>query len=116
MRKQFAVERAEAIVNYSLMMEGCRSRTIQEYFGEKGAVECGVCDLCLARRKRKEPTPHTVTPEEVLAIIAQNDGISPRDLARKFAAEPESIARAVEILFESEKIYTDKGGILRIKR
>ncbi len=115
-RKQFAVERAEAIVNYSLMMEGCRSRTIQEYFGEKGAVECGVCDLCLARRKRKEPTPHTVTPEEVLAIIAQNDGISPRDLARKFAAEPESIARAVEILFESEKIYTDKGGILRIKR
>lgn len=117
-RKQYAIERAEAIVNYALLEDGCRSQYIQEYFGERDAKACDACDLCLARRKRrsKEPEAPSVTPEEVLAVVATKDGISPRDLAREFSAEPESIARAVEILFEKEKIYTDKGGILRIKR
>ncbi len=117
-RKQYAVERAEAMMNYALLEDGCRSRYIQEYFGESGADDCGGCDLCLARRKRrgKEPEAPAVTPEQVLEKIAEREGISPRDLAREFSAEPESITRAVEILFEGEKIYTDKGGILRIKR
>ena len=117
-RKQYAVERAEAMMNYALAEEGCRSRYIQEYFGEKDAGECGVCDLCLAKRKRKGEVAQSgvVTPSEVLRIIADKGGVSPRDLVREFAAEPESVARVVEELFESEKIYTDKGGILRIKR
>ena len=117
-RKQYAVERAEAMMNYALAEEGCRSRYIQEYFGEKGAGECGVCDLCLAKRKRKGEVAQSgvVTPSEVLRVIADKGGVSPRDLVREFAAEPESVARVVEELFESEKIYTDKGGILRIKR
>ena len=117
-RKQYAVERAEAMMNYALAEEGCRSRYIQEYFGEKDAGECGVCDLCLAKRKRKGEVAQSgvVTPSEVLRVIADKGGVSPRDLVREFAAEPESVARVVEELFESEKIYTDKGGILRIKR
>ena len=117
-RKQYAVERAEAMMNYALAEEGCRSRYIQEYFGEKDAGECGVCDLCLAKRKRKGEVAQSgvVTHSEVLRIIADKGGVSPRDLVREFAAEPESVARVVEELFESEKIYTDKGGILRIKR
>ena len=117
-RKQYAVERAEAMMNYALAEEGCRSRYIQEYFGEKDAGECGVCDLCLAKRKRKGEVAQSgvVTHSEVLRIIADKGGVSPRDLVREFAAEPESVARVVEELFECEKIYTDKGGILRIKR
>ena len=117
-RKQYAVERAEAMMNYALAEEGCRSSYIQEYFGEKDAGECGVCDLCLAKRKRKGEVAQSgvVTHSEVLRIIADKGGVSPRDLVREFAAEPESVARVVEELFECEKIYTDKGGILRIKR
>ena len=117
-RKQYAVERAEAMMNYALAEEGCRSRYIQEYFGEKDAGECGVCDLCLAKRKRKGEVAQSgvVTTSEVLMVIADKGGVSPRDLVREFAAEPERVARVVEELFESEKIYTDKGGILRIKR
>lgn len=117
-RKKYAVERAEAMINYVLLDEGCRSRHIQEYFGEHNAEDCGVCDLCIARRKHlKNVEQHpAVTPEEVMAVVEESGGITPRDLARKIAAEPESIAQAVEILFEREEIYTDKGGILRIKR
>ena len=117
-RKESAVERMEAMMNYALMTDGCRSRYIQEYFGEKDAVDCGVCDLCIARKKRRAAGVEevSVTPERVLEVIERGDGISPRDLVREFAVAPEEVVRAVEKLMEREKIYTDKGGILRIKR
>jgi ATP-dependent DNA helicase RecQ len=117
-RKESAVERMEAMMNYALMTDGCRSRYIQEYFGEKNAEDCGVCDLCLARKKRGARCGEVsaVTPEKVLEVIERGDGVSPRDLVREFAVAPEDVVRAVEKLMENEKIYTDKGGILRIKR
>lgn len=71
---------------------------------------------CKAQAQRRGGAEWVVTPSEVLRIIADKGGVSPRDLVREFAAEPESVARVVEELFECEKIYTDKGGILRIKR
>ncbi len=114
-RKESAVERMEAMMNYALLGDGCRSRYIQEYFGEVDATDCGVCDLCLARKKRRGGADGEVTPERVLEVIAAKGGLSPRDLVREFSAEPESVVGAVEKLMESEKIYTDRGGILRTK-
>ena len=114
-RKESAVERMEAMMNYALLGDGCRSGYIQEYFGEVDATDCGVCDLCLARKKRRGGADGEVTPERVLEVIAAKGGLSPRDLVREFSAEPESVVRAVEKLMESEKIYTDRGGILRTK-
>ena len=114
-RKESAVERMEAMMNYALLGDGCRSRYIQEYFGEVDATDCGVCDLCLTRKKRRGSADGAVTPERVLEVIAAKGGLSPRDLVREFSAEPESVVGAVEKLMESEKIYTDRGGILRTK-
>jgi ATP-dependent DNA helicase RecQ len=114
-RKESAVERMEAMMNYALLGDGCRSGYIQEYFGEVDATDCGVCDLCLARKKRRGGADGEVTPDRVLEVIAAKGGLSPRDLVREFSAEPESVVRAVEKLMESEKIYTDRGGILRTK-
>lgn len=114
-RRASAEERMEAVMNYALLTDGCRSRYIQEYFGEKDAEDCGVCDLCIARRKRGASTV-SVSPDEVLTIIRERSAISPRNLMREFRAESESVARAVEMLLEEGKIYTDKDGNLKIKR
>lgn len=114
-RRASAEERMEAMMNYALLSDGCRSRYIQEYFGEKEAEDCGACDLCISRRKGYTKTM-SVTPDKVMAVIEERGAISPRDLAREFRAESETVARAVEVLMEEDKIYTDKGGNLKIKR
>ena len=102
-------------MNYALLTEGCRSRYIQEYFGEENATDCGVCDLCLARRKRGERSQGAVSPENIMEVLARKGGLNPRDLVREFSAEPERVVEVVEKLMEKDKIFTDKGGILRIK-
>lgn len=121
-RRQSAEERMEAMMNYALLEDGCRSSYIEEYFGESETKPCGVCDNCIARRKRDAAASlgvvgeRAVTPERVVEIIAERDGISPRDLCREFCADSSRVAEVVEELMEREKIYTDRGGILRIKR
>jgi ATP-dependent DNA helicase RecQ len=105
----------EAMMNYALMEEGCRSRYIQEYFGEQESKDCGSCDLCIARRKGPKVSAE-VTPERVLEIVRTRESISPRDLVREFRSDSGTIAEVVVQLLEEEKIYTDKGGNLKIKR
>lgn len=114
-RRASAEERMEAMMNYALLEEGCRSRYIQEYFGEQEAEDCGSCDLCIARRKGARPTSE-VTPERVLEIVRTRGAISPRDLVREFRCDSSAVVSVVEQLLEEEKIYTDKGGNLKIKR
>lgn len=118
MRRESAAERMEAMMNYALLTDDCRSRYIQEYFGEQGVEDCGACDLCIARRKgRRGATEEVaaVTSERIYEVVSERGGISPRELMRVLHCEPESVAEVLRELLEEEKIYTDRGGILRIK-
>ena len=46
-----AKERMEAMKRYVTAEEGCRSVALVGYFGEEGALPCGVCDHCLKGKK-----------------------------------------------------------------
>lgn len=50
--KDCYASRVRAMVEYVSAAEGCRSRMLLEYFGEKDSVPCGKCDLCRGRGGR----------------------------------------------------------------
>jgi ATP-dependent DNA helicase RecQ len=50
-RKTYATHRIKAIKSYVTAQNKCRSIILLEYFGEKNAVRCGKCDVCLERNK-----------------------------------------------------------------
>ena len=52
-RREMAEERLKSMMHYLNNTEDCRSRLLQNYFGQHDATDCGVCDICLARRKRE---------------------------------------------------------------
>lgn len=52
-RERFA-KRVEAMVEYCTEDDVCRSRYLVEYFGQKESRDCGVCDVCIERRKRNK--------------------------------------------------------------
>ena len=45
-RKQLYIDRVEVMLEY-LKLNGCKSKFIASYFGEKEVNKCGVCDFCL---------------------------------------------------------------------
>ncbi len=54
--KRSEANRREAIIRYATNNSECRSRQLLRYFGEEQQSECGICDVCLAR-KRQESLP-----------------------------------------------------------
>ena len=50
-RKEQYATRIRSMLRYLRLGEQCRSRYLAHYFGDKDAVDCGICDNCL-RNKR----------------------------------------------------------------
>jgi ATP-dependent DNA helicase RecQ len=51
LRKEQYATRIRTMLEYLGEREGCRSRYLANYFGDKEAADCGICDNCIARRK-----------------------------------------------------------------
>ena len=50
-RRDRAIARLDAMLNYALEPARCRTRMLLEYFGEALTKDCGTCDRCRAAVK-----------------------------------------------------------------
>lgn len=64
--KRSEANRREAIIRYATNNSECRSRQLLRYFGEEQQSGCGICDVCLAR-KRQESIPLEEMIKQALA-------------------------------------------------
>ena len=51
-RKEMFGKRIESVVDFVQNSSECRSRQLIEYFGQPADSDCGVCDVCIAKRNR----------------------------------------------------------------
>jgi ATP-dependent DNA helicase RecQ len=51
-RMQAYKVRLDAMLHYIRNSEVCRTQLLVQYFGEKNAQPCGVCDVCIEKRKK----------------------------------------------------------------
>ncbi|MBR3414017.1 MAG: RecQ family ATP-dependent DNA helicase [Bacteroidales bacterium] len=72
-QKQYALEKMEAIKQYVLSSNGCRSQMLLDYFGEDDSEPCGICDLCIQQRKQtlKNSRKSQQIRERLLELIAR---------------------------------------------
>ncbi len=89
----------------------CRSAVLERYFGSEETTACGICDLCLARRRAAKQDDGL--PARILEQLAAGPAKA-RTLADAVAAPPERVAEAVRRLLDEGKIAADEAGNLRI--
>ena len=51
-RKEMFGKRIESAINFVQNDQTCRSRQLIEYFGQNSETDCGVCDVCIAKKNR----------------------------------------------------------------
>lgn len=51
-RRQNALDKADSMIGYVTNSHVCRANQISHYFGEVSDLECGICDVCVARKKQ----------------------------------------------------------------
>lgn len=108
MRKEMAACRLDAVFAYTANTDKCRSVMLQEYFGQRDAVPCGVCDVCIGLRRSRPGLR-----ENVLKHISA-EGLSSAELVRGVSASPEAVAEAVDSLAREGKISLTADGLIVI--
>ena len=115
-RYDLAIERFNNMLRYTLSTDVCRSRIIEEYFGERNAKDCGICDICLARRKREIAKGDVQEVDnKIIALLLERD-MEVKDLAAEIGGKQAMIASRIDYLTREGKISVSLSGKLKINK
>jgi ATP-dependent DNA helicase RecQ len=102
-RKELYTHRIERMINYAQSRGVCRSRLLLEYFGEHSDRDCGICDVCVERRKNT-PEKESDIRFEIMAWLSDGEQHSVHEVDERFNNGPV----AVEVI----RYMVDEGTIL----
>ncbi len=71
-RKKLIMEKMNAMIDFVTTQHRCRMQVVQEYFNEITFNECGICDVCIEKRKKENTRAFDEIREEVLNMLKQN--------------------------------------------
>lgn len=86
-RKKLITEKMNAMIDFVKIQHRCRMQMIQDYFNEITFDSCGICDVCIEKRKNDNRRAFEELWNEVLSALKQEDKtveeledrIAPRD-------------------------------------
>ena len=97
-RKSLMLERFNRLLHYANEEQECRSRIIEEYFCDKMSEPCGICDNCLARKKREKS--HSANYEQQILALLATEPMTIKELIAKIKGNEQSIIEVIRQLTE----------------
>jgi len=106
-------DRLDAMLDYVQNKKQCRTQVLVAYFGEKDAQPCGICDVCIAQKKK--PVDFKAISDLLLAELT-NTPVEWEVVLNKLQDVNEAeLLEVTQFLINEEIIIRDEGGNLRIK-
>jgi ATP-dependent DNA helicase RecQ len=113
-RKSQYVKRVHGILEY-VRANGCRSIAIAEYFGEKGAENCGICDNCVKKEKAKLSPSEFESIYQKLKLGTQSEPLTARALFDLFSdIHSDHLRKVIDFMQAENKLIVDEEGIVHI--
>jgi ATP-dependent DNA helicase RecQ len=114
-RKEAKREKLHAIMYYAREEEVCRSRVLLEYFGEIPKSDCGICDVCI-RRKRGAWKEDVERMREILLYELSKSPKMPEEIIKNYPEDDkEAFEKTIRIMLDEEEVQYDDLGRLTIK-
>ena len=102
-RKELFVTKIGAMARYIRDDETCRQLLLMEYFGQKEDKPCGICDVCIGKKKRLHREERKSLEERILQVLArQNTNI--RELVHQLGEDKEVVVEQIRKLLDEGKI------------
>ena len=108
-RYDIAYERFRSMYEYVVQSDECRSVVIQRYFGDGQAEPCGVCDICLSRRKKRA---RSGVAERIFELIEGGE-LSVKEVVAQIGGNSDVVVGEIEKLVGMGKISISTGGKLK---
>ena len=96
-RRALNLAKMESMISYAEQTVQCRMQFIQSYFGEDTDSTCGICDVCIARRKKLEKSEWSDVEKQVRFFLKQKP-MTVEELEAK--VDPEDHALFLEVIRE----------------
>lgn len=117
-RRELTEERFRGMLAYAGNDDKCRGRLLQEYFGDMESGDCGICDVCLARRRQEREQQSTTQDGSSLRTrILQLLSEAPCDIhaiAEAIHIDDTHLIQTIRELLDDGKISTLPDGKLTI--
>ncbi len=115
-RRDLHFEKMEAIIGYAQQTHRCRMQVIQEYFDETSFTTCGVCDVCIEKRKQVDMSILTDYQSQIIYLLIQKS-VSPEELETLVAPkEHDLFVEVVREMVDRAQIYYDDSWMLHLNR
>ena len=115
-RKEASTSRMQAVIDYATTERKCRSRFLLNYFGEKEAKRCGICDICRERNKLSVNELEFNEVVDAVKPLLRSKAMSLEDIVRKLPGFHEKkIIDIIQWLKDNDKL-TEKEGLLSWKQ
>lgn len=105
-RKSLMMERFNHLLHYANEEQECRSRIIEQYFCDKMSEPCGICDNCLARKKReKNNIPNY---EQQILSLLDTEPMTIKELIAKIKGNEQTLIKTIRNLTERGVISAEE--------
>lgn len=113
-RKDCDLKRMFAMKNYLEKME-CRSKMLRDYFDDIEDKSCGMCDVCIDRRKLEiKPQDFDLLQKEILGYISQSALTMDQLLSKADNASKDEIVKIVRWCLDNKIISYNEEHALEI--
>lgn len=116
-RRELAISKAKAMVDYVENNIRCRNLQVLDYFGEDSDLPCGNCDVCMEMKKSgHQMERHAAIRDKILKTLAGGNAFSLESLLN--ASGISNDMETIEVLREMEDedvICTASDGNIKIK-
>ena len=115
-RTQNSLSQMETMIGYVENSNLCRSLFLQHYFGEQSDHECGICDVCIDKKRITESNEIIKQTREEILKFLDNSPLMINSLVEKFpVGKKDTILKVVRLLLDSSQIFLDSYNYLHIK-
>ena len=107
-RKEGFILRQKKMWDYVGSKAKCRSQFLLDYFGEKGALRCGKCDICTRRNDLGLSVYEFDLILEEIKDMLQIQNYKLEVLVTKLNMEEEKVVKVIRFLLDNDKIKYDE--------
>ena len=107
-RKEKAIDFVNFITNHNI----CRSKQILCYFNEKTSKNCGICDVCIANKKRVLVD----VSNQIIHLLIKDVNLSSKEISNQLQIAEQDILIHLQLLLSQDKILINHQNKYHLKK
>ena len=96
------LEKMNAVIDYVKNNTICRSKLLLDYFDEKTATDCGICDVCLF--SKNSFSDYNSIAEKILVLLSHYKQLSSKEIISNLALDASTVLTSLQNLLDTDKI------------